>query len=146
VPSPDDYGVKQLVQVNYDELDAMGVLYHGRYAGLLDRALMSHWAENGRRLDTHNPQDDTFAMTREYAITFDQPVAAYGPVLVHFWIDRVGRTSAEFGFRILSPQDGTLYAHGRRVVVLLDVDTRLPKPWSDAGRAELEASLVRPVG
>jgi acyl-CoA thioester hydrolase len=67
-------------------------------------------------------------------------------VLVHFWIDRVGRTSAEFGFRVLSPQDGTQYAHGRRVVVLIDVDTRLPKPWSDAGRAELEASLVRPAG
>jgi hypothetical protein len=61
VPSPDDYGVRQLVQVYYDELDAMGVLYYGRYATPCHRTTLRAGPPPARSV----PDQLTRARTRE---------------------------------------------------------------------------------
>jgi acyl-CoA thioester hydrolase len=52
---------------------------------------------------------------------------------VHFWAERVGETSAVYGFRFVTGD--VVHAEGRRIIVKLDPATLRPAPWSDAGRA-----------
>ena len=45
---------------------------------------------------------DVFHAVREFAITYRAPIRGTGRVAVHFWLDQLGETSAEYGFRVLS--------------------------------------------
>ena len=51
---------------------------------------------------------------------------AFGPVHVQLWIDRLGNTSAVYGFRVLSADETVPHAEGRRVQVRLDPSTLRP--------------------
>jgi acyl-CoA thioester hydrolase len=62
---------------------------------------------------------------------------------VHFWIERLGESSAVYAFRLLSADGRTVYAEGRRVVIKLDQTTLTPSPWTPASRATAE-TLLRP--
>jgi acyl-CoA thioester hydrolase len=134
---PIDYGDVQPSRVYYDELDAMGMLYHGRYAALLDRALLAYWSVRGYGTDLIHSTPDTFTVVRELTMTYHEPIRQHGNVTVHFWLNHVGRTSAEFGFRFLSTDGTTMHAEGRRTVIVLDPTSLRPTPWTEAGRAEL---------
>ncbi|TYC05133.1 acyl-CoA thioesterase [Micromonospora sp. WP24] len=138
-----EYGHVESSPVNWDELDAFGMLHHSRYATLLERALSAYWTGRGFDLNSYERFPDSFHVVRELLVTYHQPIKGSGPRLVHFWFDSVGRTSAEYGFRVLSPDGATVNAEGRRVVVRLDPATLRPTPWTDLVRPEL-AKLLRP--
>ena len=80
-------------------------------------------------------------MVREYAITFHRPVRGTGEIGVHFWLERMGTTSADYRFRVTSTDGGTVFAEGRRVNVRLDPATMRPAPWTEQGRAVGSALL-----
>lgn len=125
--------------VHFDDLDAMGVLHNSRYAVLVERALTLWWAERGVSFAGGRPTTpDAFNVVRDYAITFHRPVRGTGEIGVHFWIDRLGTTSAAYGFRVISADGGTVFAEGRRVTVRLDPATMRPAPWTPEGRALAE--------
>ena len=69
-------------------------------------------------------------------------VVPYGDVDVHFWLDRMGTSSAEYGFRVLSTDGATVFAEGRRVNIRVDPATMRPTPWTAPGRAT-GAALLR---
>jgi acyl-CoA thioester hydrolase len=120
-------GVIEPVMVHFEDLDAMGVVHNARYVHLLERALAAYWTRAGWAFDPAAPRfSDVFFVVREFAITYHVPITRVGPVHVQLWLDRLGSTSAVYGFRVLS-QDGTVtYAEGRRVQVLLDPATLRP--------------------
>ena len=129
--------------VHFDDLDAMGVLHNSRYAVLVERAITAWWAERGVSFTGGRPTTpDAFNVVREYQITFHRPIRGTGAVHVRFWLDRMGTTSAEYGFAVASTDGETVYAEGRRVNVRLDPATMRPAPWTDEGRA-LAAHLLR---
>jgi acyl-CoA thioester hydrolase len=140
-----EYGKLLPVQVYYDDLDVMGLLHHARYAMLLDRAIGGYWTARGYTLSDSNGSPDVFNAVRELAIEYSAPVTRPGELLIHLWLNRLGRTSAEYGFRLLSPDGGTVYARGRRAVVKLDPATLRPAPWTDRVRVDA-AELLRPDG
>jgi acyl-CoA thioester hydrolase len=137
------YGYVTSVPVHFDDLDALGVLHNARYAVLIERAMTTWWAERGVSFAGGRPTTpDAFNVVREYAITFHQPVRGTGEIAVHFWLEKLGNSSADYRFRFVS-SDGTLvYAEGRRVNIRLDPATMRPTPWTDEGRA-LAATLLR---
>jgi acyl-CoA thioester hydrolase len=81
-------------------------------------------------------------VVREYAITFHRPVRGTGEIGVHFWLERMGTTSADYRFRVISADGGTVFAEGRRVNVRLDPVTMRPVPWTEPGRA-IGSALLR---
>lgn len=56
------------------------------------------------------------------------------PMHIHFWLSRLGETSASYDFEFRSPDGQTLYANGCRVVIRLDPQTLRPAPWSPSAR------------
>jgi acyl-CoA thioester hydrolase len=129
--------------VHFDDLDAMGVLHNSRYAVLVERAVAKWWAERGVSFTNGRPSSpDAFNVVREYAITFHAPVSSVGDIAIHFWLDKLGTTSAAYGFRVTSLDGGAVFAEGRRVNVRLDPATMRPEPWTDHARG-VAASLLR---
>ncbi|WP_328468268.1 acyl-CoA thioesterase [Actinoplanes sp. NBC_00393] len=138
-----EYGDVVPMPVHFDDLDAMGVLHNSRYAVLVERALTLWWTERGVSFTGGRPTTpDAFNVVREYAITFHRPVRGTGEVNVHFWLDRLGTTSADYRFRVTSTDGATVYAEGRRVNVRLDPATMRPEPWTEQARV-IAGALVR---
>jgi acyl-CoA thioester hydrolase len=139
-----EYGAIQPMNVYFDQLDASRTLHHGEYVLLVDRAATTYWESKGYHHDVEKPESDTFILVREFSITFDRPIRAYGRVLVHLWIERIGTTSYVMGFRILSASGEEEYAHGRRVLVSIDPVTMRPGPITGRSLEDLRA-LTRPT-
>jgi acyl-CoA thioester hydrolase len=139
------YGRVRNVPIHLDELDFMGMVHHGRYPLLLERAVLSYWHELGWRIDpsTSAFPDDGFLAIRQLTLNFHAPCTGVGEVKVHFWIDKFGSTSVVYGFRIMSADMSTLHVDGTRVVVKIDPKTLRPSPFTDELRAA-SVPLVRP--
>jgi acyl-CoA thioester hydrolase len=137
------YGDVVRMPVHFDDLDAMGVLHNARYAVLVERAIVLWWADHGVSFSGGRPTTpDAFNVVREYAITFHRPVRGTGEIGVHFWLERMGSSSADYRFRVTSADGATVFAEGRRVNVRLDPATMRPVPWTEPGRA-IGAALLR---
>ena len=137
------YGHTTRVSVHFDDLDALGVLHNARYAVMIERAMINWWAERGVSFADGRPTTpDAFSVVREYAITFHVPVRGTGEIAVHFWVENLGTTSADYRFRFTSIDNQTVYAEGRRVNIHLDPATMRPSPWTESGR-ELASQLLR---
>ncbi|WP_236792988.1 thioesterase family protein [Amycolatopsis sp. GM8] len=124
------------VEVFYDDFDLLGMLYHGKYAALVERGLTYYFVKSGL---TFGHEDFTLVV-RELAVTYEQPITRIGLVDVEFWADQLGTTSLAFGFRVRTGE--TVHAHGRRVVVKIDPGTGKPAPWTDQIRRVVEESLL----
>lgn len=127
------YGHVEPVGVHYDDIDAMGIVHNARYAVLLERALTAYWTPRGHAfVDGGATSSDAFHAVREFSITYHAPIRDIGPVDVHFWVERMGGTSAVYGFRIRTGD--VVHAEGRRTIVKLDPATLRPAPWSEDAR------------
>ncbi|GIH72491.1 acyl-CoA thioesterase [Sphaerimonospora thailandensis] len=131
------------VQVHFDDLDAMGLLHNSRYALLVERAVGAYWNRLGWAPDpARSSFKDVFLVVREFKVTYNAPISGAGEPLVHFWIDRLGRTSAVYGFRVLSADRSVVHAEGYRVNINLDPGTLRPVPFSDELRTAAEPLLL----
>jgi acyl-CoA thioester hydrolase len=136
-------GAVARVVVHFDDLDALGMLHNSRYAVLIERAMIGWWAERGVTWAKGRPSTpDAFNVVREYAITFHTPVQGTGEVAVRFWLERMGSSSADYRFQVVSTDGATVHADGRRVNVRLDPATMRPAPWTEHGRA-IASELIR---
>ncbi|WP_055477819.1 acyl-CoA thioesterase [Sphaerimonospora mesophila] len=141
-----DGGHFEPVQVHFDDLDAMGLLHNSRYALLVERAVSAYWHRLGWAPDpTRSSFRDVFLAVREFKVTYHVPITGASEPLVHFWIERIGRTSALYGFRVLSADRSVVHAEGYRVNVNLDPGTLRPAPFSSELRAAAEP-LLSPAG
>jgi acyl-CoA thioester hydrolase len=139
-----DYGHVERIAIYFDDLDAMGILHNARYAVLLERAITPYWTARGHYFDHNGPSmPDLFHAVREFSITYHRPIRGAGEVLVHFWLDKLGETSAQYGFRFLSRDGRICYAEGKRAIVRLDQATLRPTSWTDSAR-EVGTSLLKP--
>ncbi|WP_067134165.1 acyl-CoA thioesterase [Microtetraspora malaysiensis] len=137
-------GVHEPVQVHFDDLDAMGLLHNSRYALLVERAIGAYWQRLGWAPDpVRSAFKDVFLAVREFKVTYHVPIAGAGEPLVHFWMDRMGRTSGVYHFRVLSADRTVVHAEGYRVNVNLDPATLRPAPFSDELRTAAEPLLRR---
>ncbi|GIH05870.1 thioesterase [Rhizocola hellebori] len=142
-PLLDTFGAVKRLDIHFDDLDPVGVVHNARYAILLERAISLFWHEHGMSFVDSRPSDpDMVAVVREFAITFLAPIRSTGPIDVHFWLDKLGTSSAVYGFRFLSVDHDTAYAEGRRVMVKIDPQTGQPSPWSEQANA-IGSTLLR---
>lgn len=131
--------------VYFDDLDALQILHNARYLLLLERTIGSFWTRtmgwDGLLDESKNP--DRYHLVRTNQIEYLRPVTGIGEVRVRVWVDKLGRSSLTFGFRILPMDQDLDYATGSRVLVCVDPNTRTPTPWSDTFREKL-APFLRP--
>jgi acyl-CoA thioester hydrolase len=119
------------VFAHFDDLDAMGFVHNSRYAVFLEHALTAFWARQGFTFtDGAYSRPDVFLAVAEFAVSYRAPIRGIGEVGVHFWITRLTGSTAEYAFRVLSADGGTVHAEGRRVHVRIDPGTLRPTPWT----------------
>jgi acyl-CoA thioester hydrolase len=137
-----EYGHLEPVDIHFDDLDPMGFVHNARYAVLVERAISLYWARQGFRFDAAALSGDGLAAVAEFTINYRVPIRQTGPVGVHFWIERLGRTSAVYAYRVLSAAADVVHAEGRRVMIKLDPATGRPGPWPER-TLEVARRLVR---
>ncbi|WP_127509429.1 acyl-CoA thioesterase [Actinoplanes solisilvae] len=126
------YGHLQLVRVQFDDLDPMGIVHHANYPRLLEHAISAYVAPLG--LAFGGPKSDLYHVIREFSIRYDVPIRGYGDVGVHFWTERLGPKSADMGFRFVSVDEKVVHAEGTRKHVHIDPRSMMPAEWSDLAR------------
>ena len=135
-----EHGYVNPTFVHFDDLDSMGMVHNARYAVMLERALTTFWEARGYTFRSGVPtHPDTFVAVAEYSISYKVPVFGTGEILIHFWVERLGKTSVTYGFRALSGDRSTVHAQGHRTHIRLDRDTWRPAPWAEDTRAIYES-------
>ncbi|MFH0244975.1 acyl-CoA thioesterase [Streptomyces sp. HK10] len=128
-------------EVAWDELDALGVLHHTRFAVHAERAF-------SRLLDALGyPYDPDPAVRPErhhvvagLSLSFARPVDRPGPLLVEQRVAALGRTSLTVDFTVTVPGTrGAVAAEGARTAVHIDRATRRPLAWGEEFRQRLRA-------
>jgi acyl-CoA thioester hydrolase len=127
------YAFSAFMRVGFDETDAQGVVYYGRYPPYFDRARVEYLRYLG--LLHSLPETLEFVMRRSTQ-QYEAPARFDDPLEVYIRTARIGRTSITVEFRALHALDGTLFAIADQVMVLIDAGTRrpaeVPQPWREA--------------
>lgn len=122
-------GYTEQIAVYAEDLDQMGMVHYTRYPDLLDRALVGFLASTGANLpDGLLTPGQSYEAVREFSIAYQSPIHRTGTLDVHFWLEKLGRTSLVLRFRFQRGE--TVHAQGRRVSVKVDSATGRPVPWS----------------
>ena len=130
--------------VYFDDLDALQILHNARYLLLFERTIGSFWGRAmGWDAMAGSTNPDRYHLVRANHIEYVRPVTGLGEVRVRTWVEKLGRTSLTFGFRLLPMDEDEDYAVGSRVIVCIDPATRRPTPWSEDFRARI-APFLRP--
>jgi acyl-CoA thioester hydrolase len=124
------YGTIEHPVVYFDDLDSMGMVYASHYFTLVDRAAADFWARHGI-LPSH---PDAIHVFKKQSIDYHAPIRDIGPLRVRLWLERIGRTSCEYGFEIRSGNGRVLHADGRRTTVRVSLATGRPAPWTAQAR------------
>jgi len=129
--------------VYFDDLDALQILHNARYLLLFERTIGSFWSRamgwTGGLEGPDNP--DRFHLVRTNQIEYIRPVTNIGEVRVRIWVEKLGKSSLTFGFRILPMDQDVDYARGSRVIVCVDPKTRKPSPFSGEFRRQVAPYL-----
>ena len=128
---------EEVMGVYFDDLDAFYILHNARYLLLFERTVGAFWDAVGMGKFEPPEIGDHWHLVRANTIEYLSPVRGTGRVRVRVWIEKMGRTSLVFGFRMM-PLDRDLdHARGTRTIVRVDPQTQRPIPWSDAFRDAL---------
>jgi|GEM_PF-6308152 len=122
-------------RVNFDDLDAYGMLHAGRYYALVERGIAEYVARLGISLG----HEDMFVVAREIKLTFGVPIRSIGDVDLVFWVSHLSRSSATFEFVVTS--DAGEHARGYRAITKVDPATGRSAPWTDETRAQFSVGL-----
>jgi 4-hydroxybenzoyl-CoA thioesterase len=133
------------IEVRWGECDPAGIVYFPRFFERFHDA-MERWfeAELGLRYDV-------LIMGRRLGLPavhteadFRAPCHFGERLVVELRVGRVGRTSLELAYRVLSPTEGDPRLTGRTVCALMDLDPDRPTharavPWPEDLRSSIEA-------
>jgi acyl-CoA thioester hydrolase len=130
---------EEVMGVYFDDLDAFQILHNARYLLLFERTLGSFWETVGvQAFERGVDQGDHWHLVRSNTIEYLRPVRGTQRVRVRVWIEKLGRTSLTFGFRLMPLNEDVDCAVGTRTVVRIEPGSYTPAPWSDEFRARVE--------
>lgn len=134
-----EYGFLVPVIVYYDDLDPLGMLHNSRYFALVERAWVTYLHDRGIGYSKDwEVLDDAFGVVKQQRISYELPISGIGEYGIHIWVERIGRTSLTFGFRLCSADGSITHARGSRTFVHLDRQTLRPAEFSPEGRVAIE--------
>jgi acyl-CoA thioester hydrolase len=121
------------VRVGFDETDAQGVVYYGRYMPYFDRARVEYLRHLG--LLHTGPADREFVM-RANRVEYHAPARFDDLLEVFVRVERIGTSSVTFQFSACDDRGDELCS-AEQVAVLIDVKTRRPVAVGEAYRSEI---------
>ena len=123
------------MRVGFDETDAQGVVYYGRYLPYFDRARVEYQRHLGL---LHALPGRLELVMRRSSQEYEAPARFDDLLEVFVRIARIGRTSTTFEFRVRKLEDGTPLVIADQVMVLIDADSRTPTEVPLAWRRVIE--------
>jgi acyl-CoA thioester hydrolase len=125
-------------RVGFDETDAQGVVYYGRYMPYFDRARVEYL----RRLDLLDTQPGAFTefVMRANHVEYHAPALFDDLLEVFVRVARLGRTSMMWEYAAVRERDAVLLCTAEQTLVQIDVASRVPAPLADELRARIEAA------
>ncbi|MFI5497176.1 acyl-CoA thioesterase [Actinoplanes sp. NPDC051859] len=123
------------VGVHFDDLDSLGMLHNSRYATLAERAWVEYWQRHGIGVDADGGLlEDGYNVVKELLVTFDRSIHRPGRYAAALSLEKIGRSSLTYRFRICSAEGDVTYAHGKRTIIRVDQHTLRPTEWTAAAR------------
>lgn len=128
---------EQVMGVYFDDLDPFHILHNARYLLLFERTLGSFWKVLGLGGMQDPDSPDRFHLVKTNQIEYLAPVKGVQEVRVRVWIEKLGKSSLTFGFRLMPMDEDRVCAQGFRTVVRVDPDSLAPTPWTDELRRRM---------
>ena len=117
------YRFAHRIRVGFDETDAQGVVYYGRYMPYFDRARVEYLRHLGRL--THVPGEPEFVMRAQH-VEYHAPARFDDEVEVFVRVERLGRTSVTWAFDAYRADTGEHLVSATQTVVSIDPTRRRP--------------------
>jgi acyl-CoA thioester hydrolase len=111
------------IRVGFDETDAQGVVYYGRYMPYFDRARVEYL--RGLGLLTSMTGEPEFVMRAQH-VEYHAPARFDDEVEVYARVERVGRTSVTWAFDAYRADTGEHLVSATQVAVSIDPAERRP--------------------
>jgi acyl-CoA thioester hydrolase len=123
-------------RVGFDETDAQGIVYYGRYMPYFDRARVEYL----RHLDLlkERPAEPQFVMRAQH-VEYHAPARFDDELEVFVRVRRVGRTSVTWAFQAHNVASGQHLVSADQTLVQVDADARRPVPVADRMRSAVGA-------
>jgi acyl-CoA thioester hydrolase len=126
------YRFSHRIRVGFDETDAQGVVYYGRYMPYFDRARVEYLRALG--ILGHVAGQPEFAMRVQH-VEYHAPARFDDELEVFARVQRVGTTSITWAFDAYKVGSGEHLASATQVVVAIDPGERRAVPVPAAFRA-----------
>jgi acyl-CoA thioester hydrolase len=128
MPSDDrrpPYRFAYRTRVGFDETDAQGIVYYGRYMPYFDRARVEYL----RSLDVlvHEPADPEFVMRAQH-VEYHAPARFDDELDVFVRVRRIGTTSVSWEFEAYSVTGDERLVSALQTLVAVDATDRRPVP------------------
>ena len=125
-----------ITRVGFDETDAQGVVYYGRYLPYFDRARVEYLRHLG--LLHAGPVDREFVM-RANRVEYHAPARFDDLIEVFIRVARIGRTSATYEMAAYLVETDELMVTADQTLVLVDLAERKACPIPDVIRERIRA-------
>jgi len=140
------------IQLRWGDLDAYGHVNNATMLRLLEEArVRAFWSRGGEGTpDTAvieaDPDAASWTLIARQEIEYLAPMPYTSePVVVEMWLTKIGGSSIEVGYEILSPDRSQLHARAATVIVFVDRASQRPRRVAERERAAWEPYLGEPV-
>jgi acyl-CoA thioester hydrolase len=119
------YHFSYLTRVGFDETDAQGIVYYGRYMPYFDRARVEYLRELG--VLVREPYDPEFVMRSQH-VEYHAPARFDDELEVFVRARRIGTTSLVWEFEAYNTSGDERLVSATQTVVSVDLAERRPVP------------------
>ena len=112
-------------RVGFDETDAQGIVYYGRYMPYFDRARVEYLRELG--VLVREPSDPEFVMRAQH-VEYHAPASFDDELEVFVRVRRIGTTSLSWEFEAYKVSGGDRLVAANQTLVSVDLAERQPVP------------------
>jgi acyl-CoA thioester hydrolase len=118
-------------RVGFDETDAQGIVYYGRYMPYFDRARVEYLRSLG--VLVREPADPEYVMRAQH-VEYLAPARFDDQLEVYARVRRIGNTSMDWRFEVFDVESGRKLVTADQTMVAVDLAKRRPVKVDDRYR------------
>ncbi len=125
---PAPWSHEHRLRVRYAETDQMGVAYYANYLVWFEVGRSEYCRARGFSYDRMERETGSYLMVAEARCRYRLPLRYDQAFAVRTFVKQLGRRLMTFGYQLLDPESGTVYAEGETKHVVTGRDGR-PKSF-----------------
>jgi acyl-CoA thioester hydrolase len=117
--------------VRYAETDQMGIVHHAAHVVWLEEG-RSHWLRAHGSSFTEFEKLGLSLAVAELNVRYSQPARYDQRVAIRCWVEEVKSRQVTFGYEIIDPESGALFATGNTRHICIDRQgnvAKIPPQW-----------------